>query len=193
MITKDTWRQQTEAIPAIKLTDHISSHPLHSIRRKVFIKWIFALAFTVPFIVLAVWTPYWWLKVLLSVVGLFYLFGDVYLYTVWHQLPKQLPTNQPLLPFLVEYRHLLKKVIRVEEVAGLIVYPFSAAAGFIIGMSYHIDAEEILVAKDLQIALLITVIILTPLSHVGTRWLNRKAFGDEMKRLDSLIENLNSR
>ena len=193
MITKDTWQQQTEAIPAIKLTEYASTHPLHTIRRKIFVKWIFAVVFTVPYIVLTAWTPYWWLKLLLATVGLFYLFGDIYLYRVWRQLPKHLPANQPLLPFLVEYRHLLKKVIRVEEVAGLIVYPFSAAAGFIIGMSYHIDAEEILVAKDLQIALLITVIILTPLSHVGARWLNRKAFGDEMKRLDSLIENLNNR
>jgi hypothetical protein len=177
--------QEAEIESAIRQESH---GLLATIRKKVFIKWLFCLFFTV---LIAVGTPF--VNVLASqVILLFllvaYLFGSIMLWQEYQHLKHGIDMSKSLKEGLREYYDRVRKVLKYEEVIGLVLYPFSLSAGFFLGLS--LGENPIMSQQKHWIALIICIIVFTPVGHFMAKWMNRKGFGKYMKQLKQNIDEL---
>lgn len=161
---------------------------LASIRKKVFLKWLFCLLFT---IIIAVGTPFVNVlasQILLLILLVAYLFGDIMLWQEYQYLKHGIDMSKNLKEGLNEYFDRVQRVLRYEETIGLVLYPFSLSAGFFLGLSF--GENPIMSETKHWVALIICIIIFTPAGHLMARWMNKKGFGKYMKQLKQNIEEL---
>ncbi len=81
---------------------------------------------------------------------------------------------------------------KVQQKAGLFVYPISAAGGFILGGFWGSgkSVEAFLYNPRMLTILLITILILVPICHFAAKWMFNYAYGKHLKNLKSLIDEL---
>lgn len=173
-----------------------SHNPMHKIRKNL--KWNigFAAAIAIGYLFVFWYFPYW---------PVFLCIGIIFLFTVWgvfsgFSLFKQISRHQPSAPILetLEYQHsLISKWIRHQEKAALLVYPFAGAGGYMVGgMVGSGKSIELFMSKPVVVwALIITLIIIVPLSYWLARWMNRKAFGtylDQLRHSITALQNESS-
>ena len=92
---------------------------------------------------------------------------------------------------LETYYQKVKRILRYEELIGLTLYPISATAGFIVGLNAESDNSDFFDDWKGWVILLGVLIILTPLCHLFSKWLNKVAFGKYLKKLEESLEELN--
>lgn len=169
--------------------DRMRSHnPMDKIRRNL--KWNigFAAAISIGYLFVFWYFPFW---------PVFLCIGIIFLFTVWGvfsgiSLYKEISHQDQATPVLqtLEYQHsLLTQWIRHQEKAALFVYPFAGAGGYMVGgMVGSGKTIEVFMNKPVVLwALLITLVILVPLSYWLARKMNRKAFGNYLDQLYNSI------
>lgn len=159
---------------------------METLKKKVLTKLYFCLFFTLVF---AVYTPFanpLPSKILLLILLAAYIIGDILLYQEWKELQTDIEMDQDLRSNMVAFRDRIKKVIKYEELIGLSIYPISATAGFMIGMVAAGDGSYMDEQKD-WIALVVVLIVLTPLAHWLAKSMNRRTFGSYLNKLESNI------
>lgn len=97
-------------------------------------------------------------------------------------------STMPVLGFLKLNHTLISKALRVEEQVFIPIYPFSIAAGFLIGATYNRPEYNLLENPTMLYILGGTILVLTPLSWALSRWLNNKAFRPWLKNIEDLIK-----
>ena len=82
--------------------------------------------------------------------------------------------------------------MNVQEKAALLIYPVSAAGGFMIGGSLGAGKPiDIVMSKPIMlVSLVVTIAILVPICIYLAKWLNKKAFGRYAAQLKQNIDNL---
>lgn len=190
---KDTWSQLNQEARFTQLSkEEIQSSIrqeskglLEQLTKKVLIKFWFCVSFT---LILAVGIPFISHlagQILLTILLAGYLVGSILLYQEYSYLRLSTSMDLDLRMRLISFRKRIKDVIRFEEGIGLALYPVSAAGGWFVGFtafghSANMDTRAWMI-------FIITLVVLTPIGHLVTRWLNRKAFG---KMLDQLDQNI---
>jgi hypothetical protein len=190
---KDVKREKNNltGFSATEITTHISTKSrgtMQTLRRKVLTKLLFCLFFTV---LLGVFIPFAFplpSQILLTILLIAYVIGDVLFYQEYKELGKEINMDRDLLINMKTVRDRIKRVIRYEELTGLVLYPFSVSAGFMLGLS--IKDESYMDRTSDWVALAIVIIIVTPAAHWLARWMNKKAFGKYMERLEKNIKEL---
>ncbi|MFY0686055.1 MAG: hypothetical protein JXQ90_02770 [Cyclobacteriaceae bacterium] len=131
-------------------------------------------------------------RVLLMILLGAYVIGTILLYQEYSIIKRSLNPNLPLKESLNRVRNAVLTIISKEQLIGLLLYPITIAAGFIIGLEMtHVD--ELPFPDDFQLLLLsVCIITLTPASHLLTKWMNKVAFEDLLRQLDSHIHELDS-
>jgi len=199
MSIEKTWRdineQPDEALLSLlkpkALNQLQSKNPLNTIRKNLLRNGIMGVIISCFYIFCIVSFPYWQIQTCI---------GAVLLFTIWatvgaFRLRKAIDGNVETLSLLEEMqRHYtnIQQWINSQKWAGLIIYPVSAAGGFMLGgvMGAEKPVDEIMSKPVMIWALLICMAILTPIGYFLAKWLSHKAFGRHLKVLKQNIDDL---
>ncbi len=195
---KDTWGQlntreeQSAAFSKEEIRNSIrkeSTGVLETLTRKVHIKFLFCAGFTLAFIGLIPFIPIQ-SQILLSILSLGYMAGSILLFKEYKYLKKKSFMDVDLLSGLKIFRKRISEAVRFEELIGLILYPVSGSGGWFIGFSLFGHDTEMDTITWMIFGC--TLLILTPLAHFLTRWLNKITFGKLIQQLTENIAELES-
>lgn len=105
-----------------------------------------------------------------------------------------LPAEQSVVETLEYYRDRLRAWMILQERVARWVYPVAAATGFIWGASVGAEKPiaEVMKHGFMQVALLISSILLAFGGHFLGKWLTKKAFGSILKQIESTLLTLKS-
>ena len=168
-----------------------SKDPLEQIKRKLLLNGIIGLFIAGGYVLILIFFPDW--RVLLRI-------GIVLLCTVWLSTKTLLLYNKiekkntadNLLQKMERHYRTMQTWMRIQWQIGLFMYPPAAAGGFMVGGSLGNgkSIEEVMRNPVMEIAILITVIILVPIGFYTAKWLTKKMFGAYMIQLKQNIDTL---
>lgn len=163
---------------------------MQTLRRKVRTKFYLCVLMTVllgAFIPFANPLPS---QILLIIMFAAYVVADVLLWKEYQHLGSYTDSTMPIAKTLETFHGKVKRILRYEELIGLMLYPISVTAGFMLGMAAGSENGEYMTEKSDWIALVISIIILVPASDWFARWMNKKAFGKYLNKLEENIAQL---
>lgn len=136
--------------------------------------------------------------VLLIACGTMSLIFTVMLALIWNQIRqirRQRKQTAGLLLRMQTYHKYITKVMRLENVLGILLFPFAAIAGQAVGYYLSegsITLEDIYNNNTFLIASIVLIIVLTPAGVWLTNYLNNRSFSDLLKQLEGYIRQLES-
>lgn len=131
--------------------------------------------------------------VLLIACGTMSLIFTVMLALIWNQIRqirRQRKQTAGLLLRMQTYHKYITKVMRLENVLGILLFPFAAIAGQAVGYYLSegsITLEDIYNNNTFLIASIVLIIVLTPAGVWLTNYLNNRSFSDLLKQLEGYI------
>jgi hypothetical protein len=75
-----------------------------------------------------------------------------------------------------------------QRKASIMIYPLAATAGFLMGLAAEKDAALMLQKWQVVLALVMSIIILTPSCYYLARWMEKVSYGKYLNQLRELIE-----
>jgi len=134
-------------------------------------------AFFTPFYFLAVFIVASLIgKALFAFIGLFHIFGLIFFIRQYRNAKAFDPSKMSVKQVLEGYLENIYKTVRLEERAGLFLYPFAGSAGFVFSLSQAGRMDEAMEKPEIWLVLFVTLLIITPTAHYSTKWLNKKTF-----------------
>ncbi len=175
------------------ITKHISTDPMMKIKRNLLINSILGILISAGYIFLLIRFPFWQLLLCIGIVLIFTVWAVVKAFLLYNNMEKTLPGNTVLQEMERHYAS-MENWMTVQQKVGLLIYPVSAAGGFMLGGSLGAGKSiDIIMQKPLMIiALLIAVAILVPLCFYLARWMCKVAFVKYTEQLKRNIETLKS-
>lgn len=199
MDLKKTWdKLQLHQLPATVLDEatilhaiHQKSHgPIGKIQKGFTIKLSFIVLFTFMFIYIGVVVE----EALVS--GLQFFMAGVYFaafflfLSQYKKIKAGIPMDESLLPHLKNYHQFVSRILTQEEKITLFIYPVALTAGFLLGFTSSATMEEFTNSRWAIFLLAACWIILTPLTHMLAKWMNKVSFGKYLKELEEHIQEL---
>ncbi len=199
MDLKKTWDKLQERQLTVSVIDeatilraiHQKSHaPIRMIKKGFTIKLGFIGVFALLFIYIGLIVE----EALVS--GLQFFMAGVYFsafflfVSYYKKINAGIPMDDGLLPNLKNYHVFVNKILRQEEKIALFVYPVALTAGFLLGFTSSATLEEFFNSKKAIILLAACWVVLTPLSHLLARWMNKVSFGKYLVELEQHINEL---
>ncbi|CAN5587402.1 hypothetical protein BH11BAC3_BH11BAC3_06950 [soil metagenome] len=190
---KDMQEQQDDDLNSMLKMPFISQlsskDPLQKIKRNLLLHSIYGILIAGLYVIILVRFPFW--QLLLCI-------GTVLLFTIWAAvkallLYKKLSDNNNALSVLQQMEHhytVIKKWMSLQQWVALVIYPISAAGGFMLGgfLGSGKPIEVFMQKPIIIIALVIVTAILVPICHWLAKWMSRKAFGRYAEALKQNIE-----
>lgn len=130
--------------------------------------------------------------VLISIILATYVVGGLILNKERKLIKEEIDLNNDLKSTLENFHFKVSRVLRYEELIGLTLYPISASAGFLVGLSVDGDVGEFFDSWKGWAIWASVIVALTPLCHWLAKWMNRMAFGRFLKQLERNIKELNN-
>lgn len=199
MSIEKTWRdideQPDEALLSLLKPKTLgklqSKNPLHTIRKNLLRNGIIGIIIACFYIFCIIAFPFWQIQTCIGAVLIFTLWATIGTF----RLRSAIDGNVEALPVLEEMERHYKNIlqwINSQKWAGLIIYPVSAAGGFMLGgvMGAGKPVDEIMSKPVMIWALLICMAVLTPIGYWLAKWLSHKAFGKHLKTLKQNIDDL---
>lgn len=169
-----------------------SAMPLQKLKRQ----WNLRIVFTLAIAPIWLFAVFYFNEIVIQL-----LMGLVFIANIWSlyislnlnsKLKKSVKENLPVLENLKTTHNLINTAIKLEERVFIFIYPISVAAGFFAGISMSGAVNNIAQRpeKVLTVMLLLAacIVVLTPLSHLLAKWLNKLAFGNYLKELKRVID-----
>ncbi len=129
-------------------------------------------------------------QILLSIMLVAYFFGSVMLWQEYQLISEEIDMTREVLRTLTTFHMRIKRIIRFDEIIGLIVYPISATGGFLLGMQAQNREAEIMNTPIHWVILIITTIVISLIAHWITRWLNKRGFEAYLNQLMNQINEI---
>lgn len=128
---------------------------------------------------------------LIGVVMLYMLPTGIIIYRYWRGLKNYPEMDGKLVDTLKFYKKSVKKALRVEENFGAFFIVASPLIGFLIA-HFEKGGDWETFASDPKRLLIILIIVLVyaPIGLLGSRWMNKKAYGEFLDKLDGNIREL---
>jgi len=189
---KDMDGQQDDGLSALLKMKGISKRPskdpLEKIKINLIINagWGFLISGLYIFILIRF--PLWQIIVCLGIVLLFTLWASIKALQLYKNILVNTPGNS-LLQQMEEHYNRILHWVKIQQFVGLIIYPVSAAGGFMLGGFLGSGKPiNVFMQKPIMIvALLIAIAILVPCCFYLAKWMSRKSFG---RYLDTLKQNI---
>lgn len=192
---KDTGGGDNDLSSLIKpgLSKLSSKDPLIKLKRNLLAGAALGLLIAGFYIFVMVKFPVWQVFLCLGIVLLFTVWASIKSFLLYKEMSKTIPGNS-LLQELENHYAKVKKWMSLQQEVGLLIYPVSATAGFMIGGSLGAGKTitEVMQKPTMIIALLIALCILVPLCFYLSKWMCKKAFGRYAEQLRQNIEILKS-
>lgn len=163
---------------------------LRKINRRLFWKIITTVLFTPVYILLIFYMQAWFPQLLFALLALSHIYGLVFFIRRYRKARSLNMASGDILTTLKDYRENIRSTLRLEEWAGLVLYPIAAWAGFFFSLMEKMTWEQVTKHQEIWFILLVTILVITPIAHLFARWLNRKTFGKLLKALEQRIGEL---
>lgn len=192
---KDIDEQSDEALMALlqpKALEKLQSkNPLSLIRKNLFRNGIMGIIISGFYIFCIVSFPYWQIQTCIGAVLVFTIWATVGAFRLRNTIDGNVVTHS-LLEEMERHYTRIKQWTIAQKWAGLIIYPVSAAGGFMLGGVMGAEKPvDVIMAKPIMVwAMLICIAILVPIGYFLAKWLNHKAFGRHLKTLKQNIDEL---
>ncbi len=115
-------------------------------------------------------------KALFALIGLFHIVGLVFFINQYRIAKAFDPGKMSVKQTLQGYLENIHKTLRLEEGLSLYIYPFAGTAGYIFKLSNTGTLDKALESPVTWYILIACLVVMTPLAHYITKWLNRKTF-----------------
>jgi hypothetical protein len=163
--------------------------PLAKLKQTVLLHFILGFVLTLGYAGMGFLIPIWQVQACLAVVILFACWCLPATFKLYRNIQPDVSANNSVLNELSRHYMAIKKWMQINEQAGLLIYPFATAAGFILGGTAGSgkNVTDFICKPFFIIALVTAIIILQPLSWLITRWLFKISFGKQMQRLKENI------
>jgi hypothetical protein len=192
MDLKETWKKleleklQKPVTGAVEVRK-TSRHPVQKLIIGFQVALGFVICFGGIFLYLMIVMPQPIVKFFMMLMIIAYIFYFIVNYRVLKKIRNSNRMDLSLLSTLKQVHDNVQSSLAFQRKSSLLIYPFAAAAGFILGLSTHDEALVLLQKKEILISLLVAVIILTPLSYYLAVWMERLSYGKYLKQLHELI------
>lgn len=168
--------------------------PLRKLRKNLSISAIYGLIITMGYALLIFYFPIWQVQVGLLVV---IAFNILLLLKGWQLQADidRLMLDEDVLGTLKAVRDRFRRWFRQQYRMAIFVYPIAASAGFMLGGTLGSGKSlEVFMSKwQVQVALVVSIVVLLPLCLWLARWLNRQAFGKYVDQLQDTIDGLENK
>lgn len=171
-----------------------SQNPLMKIKRQLILSVWMATLLCLLYGFILIQFPFWQLLLCIGILLLFTLAGVYTSFKYALSIKPFISAEGSLLQEMEKHYFTIKKWGDFQMKAALLVYPFAAAGGFMLGgMVGSGKSIEFFMSKPkVIIVLIITIAILVPLSFWLAKFLFNKSFGIHLKKLRENIDELKS-
>jgi hypothetical protein len=174
-----------------KLTSH---NPLEKIKKNLLMNMVWGIIIGALYVFMIIHFQIWQVQVSISIVLLFSLWA---LYTAWLQYKKlntSVSSNSSLLSEMKRHYESIETWLNTQQKVALIIYPVSAAGGFMLGgVIGSGKSVELFMSKPIVILILVvTILILVPACYYLAKWMCNYSFGKHLKTLQQNIKDLES-
>lgn len=170
-----------------------SRHPVQRLKQAYLISVVFSVVFLFVFVALLFLFQELVVQVGIGVMIIAYLIFSWINLRAYQKIRTDFPMDENLKTVLQNTYNFVVGNIRYQERVGLFIYPLALTSGYLMGLSSSSgNASGLMSDQVILMMLAVTIIILTPLCWLLTRWMYRVAYGLFLKDLASLIEDLNA-
>lgn len=197
MNLQDTWKQLDFNAPLdeskvnLRTAGARSKHPVAKLKRAYMISMVFSIVFLFAFVVLLFLFEEPLVRAgVVSMIIAYVAFSWMNL-SAYRRVRVDFPMDGNLRNVLQNTYDFIVANIKYQERFGLFVYPFAAAAGYLMGLSASTgNATERLEQQLVLVVLAIVIVVLTPLSWLAARWLYKLSYGKCLVELKALISEM---
>jgi hypothetical protein len=127
-------------------------------------------------------------------IGITFIFAAWAAYTaikLYQSIQSNVTANN-LLSELVRVKTILNQWMQVQLKVSLFIYPISVAGGYFLGgvLGSGKTVDEFLNKPIVIYALIISIMVLTPLSYYLAKWMFKLSFGNVITQINHLLEEL---
>ncbi|MBX2895219.1 MAG: hypothetical protein KF763_07245 [Cyclobacteriaceae bacterium] len=197
MDLKEVWKKlerEKLALPVVGGAEiyKTSKHPVQKLIHSFKVALGFVVFFELAFAYLAFSIPQPIVKAAMVVMMIVYIFYFVANYKTLHHIQTTFRMDQNLSHTLQSIYDNTQQSLKFQRKSALFIYPLAATCGFFLGLSIDRNVEDMLQNKSIWIALLISILILTPTCYYIAIVLERIGYGRYLNQLHGLIQQLNS-
>lgn len=199
MDLENTWQQSGASDDMLnkllQQKDFINFHsklPLKKLKRNLLIGIFYAALITLFYIILFFFVHLWQVHVAISVGILFNIWLMINTWKLYRNTNEKITPANSLKQELQKNYNCFQYWWKLQEKAGLFVYPIAATGGFILGgVAGSGKSVEAFLYNPMMITILcITLLVLVPICYYGARWMFNHAYGKHLKKLKTLIDEL---
>jgi hypothetical protein len=165
--------------------------PLAKLKRNLAIHIGYAAIITIGYALIIFYFAFWQVQACMVLLIAFNLWAMVTSYTLYQNIDLNL-SGTNVLNELKKHYHAFMEWEKQSMRAGLMIYPFAAAGGFMLGgaVGSGKSPEVWLSDSRIMIIMAIVVMVLVPLGYLVAKWMTSVAFGRYVVQLRERINEL---
>ncbi len=169
-----------------------SKLPLKKLKRNLLMVMFWAIIITLFYIILFFFIHLWQVYIALVVVVFFNIWIMIDTWKLYKNTNENITPSNSLKQELQKNYNGFQNWWKLQQKAGLFVYPIAAAGGFITGGFWGSgkSVEAFLYNTRMITILGITVLVLVPICYYAAKWMFDYAYGKHLKKLKNLIDEL---
>lgn len=167
-------------------------NPLARLKRNLRMNMIWGIIIALLFLVVTFISPSWVVQAAMAIMFVFTVWGTYGAWKLIGTLRPEICHDCSLVSELERQHDLIRDWMRSQQKAALYLYPVAVTGGFLLGglSSSGLSLSQLLAKTPIQLGLVISILVLTPLSWLLARWMNHKAFGTHLEALKANIQSL---
>lgn len=196
MKIEDTWNSLSEESQKIDHSEVLQSMKnkkmdvLAKLQKKQVIKMMFTIFFTIGYTTLLFFVKDLIVIILFGIILTAHVAALIYFIKEYRGMQKLIPMDGNIRETLSSYLSRIKRVIRIEERAGLLLYPVAVSAGFFFALLMDKTFEEVMRERTVWVVWIVTMVAFTPIGHWAAKKLNRIAFQKQLTKLEDMISQI---
>jgi hypothetical protein len=165
--------------------------PLAKLKRNLAIHLGYAVVITLGYALIIYYFNFWQVQACLFLLILFNLWAIRKSYVLYKNIDLNL-TDSTVLNELKKHDRAFTEWEKQSMRAGLMIYPFAAAGGFMLGGSVGSGKSPELWLSDTRILIImgLVILILVPIGYLLAKWMTKVAFGKYVAQIRERINEL---
>ena len=165
--------------------------PLKKMKKLLKINMLWAALFAVLYILILFIYPFWQIRLFVGITLLFTLWGLSSGWKLYLSVNDNVLSGS-VIAELERNRRALRSWMRIQTIVAVCVYPFSICGGFMLGgvVGSGKTVAYFMSKPVAWWALIICILILTPIGYLLAKWMFKKSFGKVVTQLDEAILSL---
>lgn len=183
----------TSLIKTNKIIKWSSKDPLQKIKKNLLLNSLLGFLIIIGYLVIMIKFPFWPILICIGITLIFTGWASLRAFRLFRDIQYSYAQNS-VLKEMEKHYFLLKKWLGLQQEVGLLIYPVSAAGGFMLGgfLGSGKPIEELMQKPVMIIGLIISILILVPICFYFAKWMSKKAFGQYADQLKQNIDSLKS-